>query len=82
MAGFGALLGGTKIILSAALLAAASGGVMALGYLAVRAAYRRVKIWFGIAVSPALTSEAKSRESIPYAPAIAMGALLALVSEP
>jgi prepilin peptidase CpaA len=81
MAGFGALLGGTKMILSAALLAAASGGVMALGYLAVRAAYRRIRIWFGIPVPPALTSEAKSRESIPYAPAITMGALLALVSE-
>jgi len=80
MAGFGALLGYAKI-LPAALLAAASGGVMALGYLAVRGAYRHVKIWFGMAVPAILTSEAKSRESIPYAPAITMGALLALVSE-
>jgi prepilin peptidase CpaA len=80
MAGFGALLGDAKI-LPAALLAAASGGVMALGYLAVRAIYRRVKIWLGVTVPPALSSEAKSRESIPYAPAITMGALLALVSE-
>jgi len=80
MSGFGALLGDAKI-LPAALLAAAAGGVMALAYLAFRGIYRRVKIWLGMAVPEALTSEAKSRESMPYAPAITVGALLALVSE-
>ena len=41
MSGFGALLGDGRI-LPAALLAAASGGVMALGYLAVRGILRRI----------------------------------------
>jgi prepilin peptidase CpaA len=90
MAGFGALLGDGRI-LPAALLAAASGGVMALGYLAVRGIFRRSRIWLGGAVPEApeseepvseeKLSEAKSGESIPYAPAITMGAWLALLSE-
>jgi len=79
MAGFGALLGDGQI-LSAALLAAATGGVMAVVVLAIRAVVRRSKIWLGIAV-PANAAEIKSSESIPYAPAIAAGALLALVTE-
>jgi prepilin peptidase CpaA len=79
MAGFGALLGYEKI-LPAALLAAATGGVMAMVVLAIRAVVRRSKIWLGIAV-PANATESKSSESIPYAPAIAAGALLALVTE-
>ena len=81
MAGFGALLGDYSQILSAALLAAASGGVMALGYLAVRGMARRSRIWLGVAVPEAPSSEAKNGESIPYAPAITAGAWLALVSE-
>jgi prepilin peptidase CpaA len=82
MSGFGALLGDGRI-LTAALLAAASGGVMALGYLAVRGLYRRSKIWSGGAVKPGedKPGEVKSGESIPYAPAITVGAWLALVSE-
>ena len=80
MAGFGALLGDGRI-LPAALLAAASGGVMALGYLAVRGIFRRSRIWLGVAIPEPSPSEAKSGESIPYAPAITMGAWLALVSE-
>ena len=90
MAGFGALLGDGRI-LPAAFLAAASGGVMALGYLAIRGIFRRARIWLGVAVpEPSLNeqkareqelSEGKSGESIPYAPAITMGAWLALVSE-
>ena len=79
MAGFGALLGDGRI-LPAALLASLSGGLMALGYLAVRGIVRRVKVWWGIAVTDAPTGEARSRESIPYAPAITAGAWLALVS--
>jgi prepilin peptidase CpaA len=80
MAGFGALLGDSQI-LPAALLAAASGGVMALGYLAVRGVSRRSRIWLGIAVPETPSTEAKNSESIPYAPAITAGAWLALVSE-
>src|SRR5206468_2710051 len=76
MAGFGALLG-DKQILPAALLAAASGGLIALGYLAVRGVSRRSRIWLGIAVPEPLSSEAKNSESIPYAPAITAGAWLA-----
>jgi prepilin peptidase CpaA len=80
MAGFGALLGDRQI-LPAALLAAASGGVMALGFLGVRAVIRRAKVWFGKAVAEPVASGAKSAESIPYAPAITVGAWLALVSD-
>ena len=80
MSGFGALLGDGRI-LPAALLAAASGGVMALGYLAVRGILRRSRIWLGVAVPEAPPGGDKSRESIPYAPAITLGAWLALVSE-
>jgi prepilin peptidase CpaA len=68
MAGFGALLGDARI-LPAALLAAASGGLMAMIYLAVRAVARR------------LSGGERAGESIPYAPAITAGAWLALVFE-
>jgi prepilin peptidase CpaA len=68
MAGFGALLGDAQIM-PAALWAAISGGLMAAVYLAVRAVARR----FG--------SGEKAGESIPYAPAITVGAWLALVFE-
>lgn len=68
MAGFGALLGDAQIV-TAALLAAISGGLMAAGYLAFRAVARRAG------------SSGKAGDSIPYAPAIAAGAWLALVFE-
>ena len=68
MAGFGALLGDARI-LPAALLAATSGGLMAMIYLAVRAVAQRVG------------GGGKAAESIPYAPAITAGAWLALVFE-
>lgn len=87
MSGFGALLGDGRIV-AAALLAAASGGVIALGYLAIRGLVRRFRIGWGAArqeASPVESKtddgEAKSGESIPYAPAITVGAWLALVSE-
>jgi prepilin peptidase CpaA len=73
MAGFGALLGDGKI-LPAALLAAISGGLMAMSYLAVRAVARRWRPQAKPVGEP-------SRDSIPYAPAIAAGVWLALVSE-
>src|SRR5262245_55592163 len=74
MAGFGALLSDSRI-LPAALLAAASGGIMALGYLAVRGVLQRSRS------SKGTPGDAKNSESIPYAPAITAGAWLALVSE-
>ena len=80
MAGFGALLGGMCQILLAAMWAALSGGLMALGYLAIRGTIRQVKIRMGIAVPPAASRKEKAGESIPYAPAITAGAWLALVS--
>jgi prepilin peptidase CpaA len=80
MAGFGALLG-DKQIFPAALLAAASGGVIALGFLAVRWAIRRSKKALGVAVANAAPDAEKSGECIPYAPAITIGAWLALVSD-
>jgi len=81
MSGFGALLGDGRIV-AAALLAAASGGLIALGYLAIRGLVRRFRMGSG-AVLPEASGEgeAKSGESIPYAPAITVGAWLALVSE-
>ena len=80
MAGFGALLGDRQI-LPAALLAAASGGLMALGFLALRPVARRSKVWLGLAAVEPPADAAKCGESIPYAPAITAGAWLALVSE-
>jgi prepilin peptidase CpaA len=68
MAGFGALLGDGQIV-PAALLAAFTGGLMAMFYLAVRAVARGVG------------RGGKACESIPYAPAITAGAWLALVFE-
>jgi len=68
MAGFGALLGDAQIM-PAALWAAVSGGLMAAVYLAVCAVVRRAG------------SGQKAGESIPYAPAITVGAWLALVFE-
>ena len=68
MAGFGALLGDAQIM-AAALWVALSGGLMAAGYLAFRAVARRAG------------SGEKTGDRIPYAPAIAVGAWLALVFE-
>jgi prepilin peptidase CpaA len=80
MAGFGALLGSARI-LPAALMAAISGGVVALGYLAIRTIFRQSRSWMGVAGPSASVAEAKSGESIPYAPALTVGAWLALISE-
>jgi prepilin peptidase CpaA len=68
MAGFGALLGDGQIV-PAALLAAVSGGLMAVAYMAVRGVARRMGMG------------GKANQSIPYAPAITAGAWLALVFE-
>src|SRR5579862_4025643 len=76
MAGFGALLGDKQIV-AAALLAAATGGLMALGFLALRSVARRSKVLLGLALPEPAAGAAKSAESIPYAPAITVGAWLA-----
>ena len=68
MAGFGALLGDRQV-LPAALLAAIAGAVMAVIYLGVRKLRSKG------------AGEGKTADSIPYAPALAAGAWLALVSE-
>jgi len=80
MAGFGALLG-ERQILAAALLAAATGGLMALGYLAVRTVARRSKVWLGLGLPDGAAEGTQAAESIPYAPAITVGAWLALISD-
>jgi prepilin peptidase CpaA len=71
MAGFGALLG-LKQVLWAALWTAAIGGVLALCVIAVRSVRKLA------GKENAILDEAGS-ESIPYAPAIALGVWLSLV---
>jgi prepilin peptidase CpaA len=69
MAGFGALLGAGRL-LEAALWTAGTGGLLALGVLAFRSLRKRAGA--AVPVGP-------SGESIPYAPAIALGVWLSLV---
>lgn len=73
MAGFGALLGAGRL-LEAALWTAAVGGILALGAIAVRWARRAASRKSGVG-----NTEGDREESIPYAPAIALGVLLSLV---
>jgi prepilin peptidase CpaA len=70
MAGFGALLG-TSGIFWAALWTAAVGGVLAIVAIAFKAVLRRV--------SKDGEKSGEQKESIPYAPAIALGVWLSLV---
>ena len=81
MAGFGALLGDWQQVLAAALLAAATGGLMAVSFLALRGVARRFKVLSGRKLVEPAPEGVKSAESIPYAPAITVGAWLALVSD-
>ena len=74
MAGFGALLGFHQLI-AAALWTAGVGGVIAAGVLGVRALKRALGAANGAAVKPG-----SSQDSIPYAPAIALGVWLSLAS--
>jgi prepilin peptidase CpaA len=75
MAGFGALLGFHQLI-AAALWTAGVGGVIAAGVLGVRALKRALGGTKDAAVNPGETSH----DSIPYAPAIALGVWLSLAS--
>ena len=70
MAGFGALLGFHQVI-SAALWTAGVGGVIAVGFLGVRALRRALG---------RTTKQVEGQDSIPYAPAIALGVWLSLAS--
>jgi prepilin peptidase CpaA len=73
MAGFGALLGFHRL-LEAALWTAGVGGVIALGVLGVRA-LRRALGW----TTSSTVKQEQGQDSIPYAPAIALGVWLSLV---
>lgn len=79
MAGFGALLGAARLG-EAALWTAGIGGLLALAALALRA----IRKWLGkpAKAKPAVKSDSEPApipDSIPYAPAIALGVWLALV---
>jgi prepilin peptidase CpaA len=74
MAGFGALLG-TGRLLEAALWTAGAGGLLALGALA----YQGVRGRFVTPKAAETAEEKERRDSIPYAPAIAIGVWLSLV---
>ena len=73
MAGFGALLGFHRLV-EAALWTAGLGGLIAMGFLGVRAV-RRALGW----TTSSTAKEGQDQESIPYAPAIALGVWLSLV---
>ena len=70
MAGFGALLGFQQLM-AAALWTAGVGGVIAVGVLGVRSLRRALG---------AAASQDENQDSIPYAPAIALGVWLSLAS--
>lgn len=78
MAGFGALLGASSIV-QAALFTALCGGVMAVLYLAFRGVWR--KLGPPRPASGSDPADKKAADCIPYAPAIALGAWLALLIE-
>ena len=74
MAGFGALLGFQQV-LAAALWIGAVGGVLAVAVLGVRAATR------ALSGNKVMTEkQAERQDSIPYAPAIALGVWLSLAA--
>ncbi len=74
MAGFGALLGAGRLV-EAALWTAGVGGLLAVCALAWRAVRKRV----GKSPAPKASAPDAIPDSIPYAPAIALGVWLALV---
>jgi prepilin peptidase CpaA len=78
MAGFGALLGAKRLLI-AALWTAGCGGLMAL---AVIAAGALRDVWRRSGTAGAVSETSRRAETIPYAPAIAAGVWLSLVSTP
>jgi|SRR5580658_3108287 prepilin peptidase CpaA len=75
MAGFGALLGAGRLA-EAALWTAGVGGLLAVAVLALRAVRKRLGLK---SAAPKAASPDSIPDSIPYAPAIALGVWLALV---
>ncbi|HEV8415018.1 MAG TPA: A24 family peptidase [Bryobacteraceae bacterium] len=75
MAGFGALLGFHQL-LWAAFFAAGVGGIIAVGVLGVRAVRRALRSTGGAA-----PKEDVGQDSIPYAPAIALGVWLSMAAK-
>lgn len=75
MAGFGALLG-FRQLLWAAFFAAGVGGIIAVGVLSVRAVRRALRRTGGAA-----PKEDVGQDSIPYAPAIALGVWLSMAAK-
>jgi prepilin peptidase CpaA len=74
MAGFGAILGAEQTI-TAALMTALIGGLMAVGYLVAK------KLWRVARGNGLKDGEADRKAFIPYAPAISLGVLLSFLSE-
>jgi prepilin peptidase CpaA len=74
MAGFGALLG-FRQLLWAAFFTAGIGGIIAVGVVSVRAARRALN-----RTTDGVPKEDISQDSIPYAPAIALGVWLSLAA--
>lgn len=74
MAGFGAILGHPQI-LTAAMMTAIMGGLMALVYLAVKKIRRMTRR------QQVAHDQPDRKDFIPYAPAIAAGVLLSFLSE-
>jgi prepilin peptidase CpaA len=76
MAGFGALLGALPV-LKAALWTAGIGGILALCVVAVRWVRKAAR---KTTVASSVVASSVEDESIPYAPAIALGVWISLVS--
>lgn len=74
MAAFGAILGREQI-LTAAIMTAFAGGLMALAYLAFKKLRRAMR------QERRAEDELDRKDSMPYAPAILMGVLLSFLSE-
>jgi len=75
MAGFGAIVGSDLAVL-AVVMAALTGGLMALGFLGVQALRRAFRRG-----APEAGLRRDLKHSIPYAPAISLGALLSFLTE-
>jgi prepilin peptidase CpaA len=80
MAGFGALLGSAGRLMEAALWTAAVGALIALAWLGTSRLRVWIKGWQTSRNGEKPGTDEKSAESIPYAPAITIGAWLALLA--
>ena len=81
MAGFGALLGTAGRLMEAALWTAAVGGLLALAWLATAKLKAWARGWKKNGNGNDSNAGAQRPESIPYAPAITLGAWLALFAK-